>query len=62
MNPPESNCSNSCERQFQFSSRHSSGAQFSLADGSTRFISETLDTEVLRRLMTRGMEDAVLDF
>ncbi|HSG70716.1 MAG TPA: DUF1559 domain-containing protein, partial [Planctomycetaceae bacterium] len=59
MNPPETTCSNSAERRFQFSSPHPGGAQFSLGDGSARFISENLDVQVYRALFTRwGREPA----
>jgi prepilin-type processing-associated H-X9-DG protein len=61
LNPPVTTCSDSAERQFQFSSRHSGGVQFTLADGSTRFVSETLDKTILQRILTRAGGD-VADF
>jgi prepilin-type N-terminal cleavage/methylation domain-containing protein/prepilin-type processing-associated H-X9-DG protein len=54
MNPPETSCSNSCERQFQFSSRHAGGCQFVFADGHAQFISDTIDLHVFRALLTRA--------
>jgi prepilin-type processing-associated H-X9-DG protein len=54
MNPPETSCSNSCERQFQFSSRHVGGCQFVFADGHAQFISDTIDLHVFRALLTRA--------
>jgi prepilin-type processing-associated H-X9-DG protein len=54
MNPPETSCSNSCERQFQFSSRHVGGCHFVFADGHTRFISDTIDVNTFRTLLTRA--------
>jgi prepilin-type processing-associated H-X9-DG protein len=62
LNPPQTNCSNSIERRFQFSSRHPGGVQFIFADGSTRFISANLNTTVLRSLMTRQGGEAIGDF
>ncbi|MHB8865365.1 MAG: DUF1559 family PulG-like putative transporter [Pirellulaceae bacterium] len=54
INPPETNCSNSCERQFQFSSKHVGGCQFVFADGHTQFISNTTDLHVFRAMLTRA--------
>jgi prepilin-type N-terminal cleavage/methylation domain-containing protein len=62
LNPPVTTCSGSVERQFQFSSRHTGGVQFTLADGSTRFVSETVESAVLRGLTTRGGGEVVADF
>lgn len=62
MNPPETPCSGSVERQFQFSSLHSGGAHFVLADGSTRFISETIEVDVYRSLLTRSGGEVVGEF
>ncbi len=52
MNPPETTCSDSSERRFQFASTHEGGCHFSLADGSGRFISEHIDVELFRSLFT----------
>jgi len=54
INPPLTTCSGGCEQQFQFSSRHVGGAQFTLADGHTTFVSENINVTVLRALMTRA--------
>lgn len=54
MNPPETTCNGSIERQFQFSSRHAGGCHFALVDGSTRFISETIELAVFQSLITRA--------
>jgi prepilin-type processing-associated H-X9-DG protein len=62
MNPPETTCSNSCERQFQFSSSHEGGAHFALADGHGRFISENINVDVFRSLLTRAGREPVGDF
>jgi prepilin-type processing-associated H-X9-DG protein len=45
-----------------FGSQHAGGAQFALADGSVRFISENLDHSVLRALSTRYGKEAVGEF
>jgi prepilin-type N-terminal cleavage/methylation domain-containing protein/prepilin-type processing-associated H-X9-DG protein len=42
-----------------FSSNHPSGANFVLADGSVRLISETIDLAVYRALVTRSGHDSV---
>ena len=62
MNPPETTCSGSVERRFQFSSLHSGGAHFVLADGSARFISETIEVDVYRSLLTRSGGEVVGEF
>jgi prepilin-type processing-associated H-X9-DG protein len=54
MNPDNTACSGSCERQFQFSSRHVGGAHFGFADGHARFLSENIDVELYRSLLTRA--------
>jgi len=59
MNPPQTNCSGSCERQFQFSSKHSGGCHFLFTDGHTSFVSETTDANVFRALMTRSGGEVV---
>jgi hypothetical protein len=62
MNPPETTCSSSAERRFQFSSAHSGGGHFSLSDGSARFISENIDVGLYRSLLTRAGGEVVGDF
>ena len=62
MNPPQTNCSNSAERRFQFSSAHQGGCHFSLGDGSGRFVSENLDNETFRALITREGGETVGTF
>lgn len=62
MNPPETTCSDSVERQFQFSSPHVGGSHFALGDGSARFIGETIDVDVLRSLATRNGNETVSSF
>ena len=53
INLPETDCKRSAERRFQFSSMHSPGCHFTLADGSTRFLSESIESRLLRALVTR---------
>jgi hypothetical protein len=55
------NCSGSVARQFQFSSLHSGGAPFTLDDGSTRFVRESMDTATLQNLLTRHGREFVTD-
>jgi len=62
FNPPITNCSNSVERQFQFSSPHVGGCHFSLCDGSSRFLSENIDTGVYRALITRSGGEVIGEF
>lgn len=62
LNPPVTTCSSSVERQFQFSSRHTGGVQFMLVDGSTQFMSDTLDVTVLRALLTRNGGEVAAEF
>ncbi len=45
-----------------FGSQHTGGAQFALADGSVRFISENVDRNVSRALGTRAGGEVVGDF
>ena len=62
MNPPETSCSGSCERRFQFSSRHHGGCHFAFSDGHARFISETIEVDVFRALLTRNGNEVVSGF
>lgn len=43
---------------FSFRSRHPGGLQFALADGSVRFVSETIDLQTYRDLATRSGGEA----
>jgi prepilin-type processing-associated H-X9-DG protein len=48
--------------EMSFGSYHRGGATFGLADGSVRFIGETIDMNVYRPLGSRdGGEVAILD-
>jgi len=62
MNPPETSCSDSCERRFQFSSRHPRGCHFAFTDGHARFVNETIDVDVFRSLLTRSGAEVVSKF
>ncbi|MHC4399767.1 MAG: DUF1559 family PulG-like putative transporter [Planctomycetota bacterium] len=62
MNPPETSCSGSCERRFQFSSRHAEGCHFAFSDGHARFIGETIDTDLFRALLTPAGGEIVGQF
>jgi hypothetical protein len=53
MNPPKTNCSNSAERRFQFSSAHQGGCHFFLCDASGRFVGQSIDDDAFRALITR---------
>ncbi|MFO0850082.1 MAG: H-X9-DG-CTERM domain-containing protein [Gemmataceae bacterium] len=44
-----------------FGSRHSGGANFALADGSVRFVRDTLEAAVLRRCVRNDGEPFTLD-
>jgi prepilin-type processing-associated H-X9-DG protein len=45
--------------EVSYGSRHSGGANFMMADGSVRFIRDTIDLQVLRALGTRDGGEAV---
>ncbi|MDP6722756.1 MAG: DUF1559 domain-containing protein [Pirellulaceae bacterium] len=62
INLPATGCSNNAEWRFQFSSRHPGGCHFTLADGSCRFVAETIDTNTLNALFTRSGRDIVGDY
>jgi type II secretory pathway pseudopilin PulG len=62
FNPPVTNCSGSVERQFQFSSPHVSGCHFSLGDGSARFVSENIDLNVYKALITRSGGETIGEY
>ena len=61
INPPETNCSNSAERRFQFSSGHIGGAHFLFADGRVQFLKDEIDPGVLRSILTRSGGEIVDD-
>lgn len=62
INPPQTTCSNSCERRFQFSSVHNSGVHVLMCDGQVRFLSDKLSAGTLRGLMTRASNDVIGEF
>jgi prepilin-type N-terminal cleavage/methylation domain-containing protein/prepilin-type processing-associated H-X9-DG protein len=61
LNPPLTTCDDGCERKLQFSSAHPGGAQFIFADGHIRFLSQKIDSEVLKALTTRAGRELVSD-
>ena len=62
INPPETTCNNSCERSFQFSSRHPAGCHFAFADGHAQFVGETIDVDVFQALLTRNGGEVIDQF
>jgi prepilin-type processing-associated H-X9-DG protein len=62
MNPPETSCKNSCERQRQFSSAHAGGCHFAFADGHARFLGQSIDVNVFQKLLTRKGGEVIGDF
>ncbi|MFM7039926.1 MAG: DUF1559 domain-containing protein [Planctomycetaceae bacterium] len=48
--------------EMSFGSYHVGGAQFTMGDGSVRFISENIDLNLYRSLATRGNGEVVGDF
>ena len=48
--------------EMSFGSYHVGGAQFAMADGSVRFISENVDLRLYQSLATRGNGEIVGDF
>ena len=62
MNLPETGCSNNAEQRFQFSSLHQAGVQFAFSDGHAEFLSENIDLNVFRALLTRAGGEAVSGF
>ncbi len=62
FNPPVTTCSSSVERQFQFSSAHVGGIHFSMADGSAKFVSDSIDVQLFKSAITRAGGDVVDEF
>lgn len=62
INPPQTTCSSSCERRFQFSSAHTSGVHALMCDGQVRFLNEKLNAVTLRNLMTRAGQEVIGEF
>jgi prepilin-type processing-associated H-X9-DG protein len=60
MNPPVTTCSGSCERQFQFSSKHPGGCHYCFADGHATFLGDTMDLAVFQALLTRSAGEVVV--
>lgn len=56
---PGYNSPGSWDNLYSFRSRHPGGGQFAMADGSARFVSETIDLTVYRQLATRSGGEAV---
>ncbi len=59
VNPPLTTCSDGCERTFQFSSRHVGGVICIYVDGHGGYISDNIDTNVLRALTTRNSGEMI---
>jgi prepilin-type N-terminal cleavage/methylation domain-containing protein/prepilin-type processing-associated H-X9-DG protein len=60
LNPSDTDCNNHCERRFQFSSPHSGGVHFVYCDGHTEFVSDEIDAEVLKALVTIAGNDVAM--
>ena len=50
------------DRVRGFYSQHPTGAVFAFADGSTRFVNETIEVQLFRHLSTRNGHEVVGDF
>ena len=59
MNPPQTNCSGSAERRFQFAGAHPGGVQYAIGDGQARFVGENIDVNLFRALLTRDGGETV---
>jgi prepilin-type N-terminal cleavage/methylation domain-containing protein len=59
LNPPITTCNSSVERSLQFSSLHIGGLHALMGDGRVVFLSENMDSFVLKALVTRGGSDTV---
>ena len=56
------NSNEESQRLCSFGSLHTGGAQFALADGSVRFISEDIYSFTLRALSTRALGEVVGEY
>lgn len=56
------NCLMNCTNDSEIFSFHNGGAQFVLADGSVRFISQNLSPATLAALVTKGKKDLLGEF
>jgi prepilin-type processing-associated H-X9-DG protein len=59
FNPLATACNNGCERRFQFSSNHPGGAVFGFADAHVQFLTQTMDVNVYRAMITRSGRELV---
>ncbi|MBI3462116.1 MAG: DUF1559 domain-containing protein [Planctomycetes bacterium] len=57
INAYPTTCNNGCEQRFQFSSKHKGGGFFAFADGRVEFLSETMDEQLFRSLITRSGDE-----
>lgn len=53
INPRRTSCDSRCEQRFQFSSAHAGGAMFTFADAHVEFLSDGMDANTFRDLLTR---------
>lgn len=56
------NCNSTADSTTNFRSQHTGGVQFLLGDGSTRFISENVDSGVFNAIGTRANKETVSEF
>lgn len=59
FNPWKSGCSNRCEQRFQFSSQHPTGAHFAFADSHVEFLTNGIDADLFKAMLTRQERDIV---
>ena len=50
------------EKELSFGSYHKGGCHFLIADGSVRFVSESIDADIRRAIGTRADNEVVTDF
>lgn len=62
INREAANCSNDWRSGSRVSSQHEGGAQFTLADGSVRFVSENVDLTTARRLGLKSDGNTIGEF
>ncbi len=62
MNAPQTSCNNNCEQRFQFSGPHIGGVHFAFADGHGLFVSENIDLNLYRGLLTRNGGEVLGEF